>query len=311
MKKLLLLSIFAFFALVSANVFGQNAGTPLNPSMGDIRTYSVASHLGSTYSWTLQTTADGSGTDLFVAAAIASATGTSSSSVTVTWLAPVVPTIYYLHLTETNATCSNRKVLAIQPVNNFKLEIVNVDAVGTPLIAGLATNNPTCAPAIASTMIWNGTGSVTTTNATDFKYDYGTTTYYYKITATGINFSNTEWTPSITIAQLNGTNASVTIDTKVGTADWVTPSIILTSANGTFTPLIPAGVGNSEILVKVTVKNNIGTPATANENLSDNTYTITLNAASKDENNNPATSLGNGNTVQTQLARPASGFITY
>lgn len=311
MKKLLFLSIFAFFALVSANVFGQNTGTSaINPSVGDINTYSVLAHPGSTYSWTLEAAPTGGGADLF-GTAIASATGTNSNSVTVTWLAPVIPTIYYLHLTETNATCSNRKVLAIQPVNNFKLEIVNVDAVGTPLTAGLATNNPTCAPAIASTMIWNGTGSVTTTNATDFNYNYGTTTYYYKITATGINFTNTSWTPSITIAQLDGTNASVTIDTKVGAAAWVTPSIILTSANGTFTPLIPAGAGNSVILVKVTVNNNIGTPATANENLSDNKYTITLNAASKDQNNNLVTNRGNVSTVQTQLARPNSGFITF
>jgi len=311
MKKLLLLSIFAFFTLMSASVFGQNAGTPLNPSIGDIRTYSVASHGGSTYSWTLQTTADGSGTDLFAAAAIASATGTNSSSVTVTWLAPVVPTIYYLHLTETNSGgCTNRKVLAIQPVNNFKLDIVNVDASGVPLSGTLSTTYTTCAPAITNTIAWNGgTGPVTTTNATDFNYNYGTTTFYYKITATGINFSNTSWTPDITITQVAGALASVTIETKVGNAaSYESPSTIL--AKGSNTPNISAGAGNNVILVKVIVNNNIGTPLTANENLTNNDFTFTLNSG-KDQNNNPAISLGNITTTQTQLARPDSGLIQY
>lgn len=313
MKKLLLLSIFALFTLVSANVFGQNSGTPINPSIGDINTYSVALHAGSTYAWTLEAAATGGGTDLFAAATIASTAATNSNSVTVTWLNPVANTVYFLHLTETNATCSNRKVLAIQPVNNFKLDIVNVDASGVTLTGGTSTNNTTCAPAIGNTIAWNGSNPVTAGNATNFNYNYGTTTFYYKVIASGINFNNTSWIPSIAIAQNNGVNATVTIDTQVGGtfgASWVTPSTILAN-NTTSTPTIPAGSGNNMIWVKVTVNNNTGTPATANENLTNNDFTFTLNTASKDQNNNAAVSLGNVTTVQTQLARPDSGAIQY
>lgn len=314
MKKLLLLSIFAFFSLVSANVFGQSAGTSINPSVGEIYTYKVNYHSSSTYSWSLQASANGGGSELFggtsSATAVATTADTNSNTVTVTWVNPTVSTVYYLHLTETNATCTNRKVLAIQPVNNFKLDIVNVDASGVPLTGTSSTTYSICAPEI-STVAWNGTSPVTGTNATDFNYNYGTNTFYYKITASGINFSNTKWTPSVAIAQANGVHATVTIETQIGGtfgASWGTG---IFANNSTSTPEIPAGAGNDVIWVKVTVNNNTGTPLTANENLTNNDFTFTLNAASKDQNNNTAVDLGNGHTVQTQLARPDSGAIQY
>lgn len=318
MKKLLFLSILAFFALVSANVFGQNTGTSaIYPSVGDINNYSVHLNSGSTYAWSLQATANGGGAELFgdtsstTAVATATTASTTSNTVTVTWVNPTVGKIYYLHLTESNTGgCTNRKVLAIQPANNFRLDIANVDLNGDLLNGG--TNSVTysiCAPEI-NTIAWTGTDPVTDATARSFTYDYGSRTFYYKITAKGINFSNTTWTPNITISQTNGQYATVTIDTKVGTAAWVAPSTILTSTNNTFSPTIPVGAGNDVILVKVTVTNNVGNFSNANENLSDNKYTITLNSG-KDQNLNPAKSLGNTSTTQTQLARPDSGEIQY
>jgi hypothetical protein len=312
MKKLFSLLCLVVLLGVSMNVIGQNAGTAVRPSVGDIFIYSVADHLSSTYVWTLEANATGGGTNLFIAGAIATSTGANTKDVTITWLNPVVETVYYLHVVETNAGCSNRKVLAIQPKNNFTLQIVNVDATGADLGVGLVTNNPVCAPAIPSTMTWNGASPVTVVNSTDFKYDYGTTVFYYKITAAGINFTNTTWTPSITIAQTNAANATVTIASQVGGAfgaSWVSPSVIL-SNNATSTPTIPAAAGNNIIWVRVTVANGFDTPAIANENVLPNNFTFTLNAASKDQQNNTATSLGNITTVQSQSARPDSGVIT-
>lgn len=311
MKKLFTLLSLVVLLGFSVNVMGQNSGTAVRPSVGDVFTYSVVSHGTSTYAWTLEAAPAGGGADLF-GATLATATGTTTNATTITWVNPTVETVYYLHVVETNSGCSNRKVIAIQPKNNFVLNIANVDASGTDLVGGLATDNPVCAPAIPSTIAWNGSSPVTVTNSTNFNYDYGTTVFYYKITATGINFTNTSWTPSITIAKAAGVNATQTIETKLGGAmtagTWGTGGPTL--AIGGNTPTIAAGAANTVIWVRVTVSNLTGTPATANENIVDNDFTLTLLPASKDQQNNPATSLGNTSTIQTQSARPDSGAIT-
>lgn len=312
MKKLFYLLSFVAFIGLSGNVFGQNSGTAIRPSVGDVFTYSVLAG-SDTYVWTLEDAATGGGTNLFTAAVVASATGASTKDVTITWVNPTVDFVYYLHLVATKNGCTNRKVLAIQPKNNFTLQIVNVDATGSTLAGPLETDNPVCAPAIPNTIAWNGTAPVVDGNKTDFNYDYGTSTFYYKITAAGINFANTTWTPSITIAKVGGTNSTQTIETKlgglIGAGTWGVGGPTLTV--GPNTPTIAADAANTVIWVKVTVSNLVGTPANANQNIVDNDFVFTLETASKDQHNNQATSLGNGSTTQTQSARPDTGVITH
>lgn len=313
MKKLFSLVSLMVLLGFGVNVMGQNSGTAIRPSVGDIFTYSVAEHASSTYAWTLEANALGGGTNLF-GATLATATGADSKDVTITWVNPATDgTKYYLHVVETNNGCSNRKVIAIQPKNNFTIDIVNVNASGTPLTAGEATDYSVCAPAIPNTIVWNGTGDVDDlTEATNFKYDYGTTVFYYKVTAAGINFTNTTWTPSISIAQLNAANATVSVATQIGGtfgSSWETASPIL-AVGSTSTPTIPAGSGNNVIWVRVTVANGFDTPSVAEENVTDSDFTITLNAASKDQRDNPAAFPVNTSTVQTQSARPNTGSIT-
>ena len=319
MKKLFSLVCLVVLLGVSANVMGQSTG--INPYIGDTKTYTVTPHPGNTYTWSLQTTANGAGSEIInvgttpVATATAPFSGEDKNTISITWADPTVDAIYYLHVTENDGTCMNRKVIAIQPKNNFKLDIVNVDDTGTPLTAADATDHIVCAPIIDNTMAWNGTpavDAVTALNANNFKYDYGTSVFYYKITASGINFATTTWTPSITITKVAGTNSTQTIETKLGgtfaAGTWgSSPALTVNSTN---TPLIAAGAGNTVIWVKVTVVNGNNTPALANENIVDNDFTFTLNAASKDQYNKPATII-TAETTQTQKARPDSGVITY
>ena len=311
MKKLLFLSVLMLMALLSSTVFGQNSGTAIKPSIGDVFTYHVNSHSGNTYSWTLQTDLNVGGTDLFAASdPIATNAGTNSSNITITWVKPSTTTIYYLHVVETKGSCSNHKVLAIQPVNNFKLDIANVDNAGNLMTGTNSVTYSTCAPTINS-ISWNSSAPVSESNAKDFSYNYDKVVFYYKITASGINFSNTSWTPNIAVTQTNAANAVVTIDTQVGEtlgSTWdTTPILTKVSSNE---PTIPAGSGKSVIWVRITVDNKNGTPSTANENITSSDFVIKLNSA-KDQYNNPAVSLGNITTTQTQLARPDTGDISY
>lgn len=121
MKKLLFLSVFALFALVSANVFGQSSGT--KPAPGAKHNYSVTPNGTNKYLWTVtkgNLLVDG-GSDVDISAS-------TSSSTDITWKTSVkVGDWYYVHILETvDATgCSNEKVLPVQITESpFNLAIV-------------------------------------------------------------------------------------------------------------------------------------------------------------------------------------------
>lgn len=223
--------------------------------------------------------------------------------------------MYFVHVVETatsTTSCTNHKVLAVQPVNNFTLNIVNVDNAGANLSANDSLDHAICAPDVAVTG-WSGTdntaNAVTSSNSTGFTYDYGTVVFYYKISASGINVETTSWTPEFTIDQVAGTNATITIDSIAGgtpAGTWATTS--WPTDGSTISPTIPEGTGNDVLWVRVTVENGEGVPSAVNENLTDNDFTFTLTGGS-DENTNPQNSLGNTTTVQTQSARPSTTDI--
>lgn len=315
MKKLVLFIVAVAMTAVSAKTFAQSTG--INPMVDSTHTYTVANHSGNSYAWTLESSAAGGGSDLFGSGStdVAEITGGSgTNSITVYWNNPAVDgTIYYLHVTETDAEgCTNRKVLAVQPENNFQIDVVNVLADGSLFSDGDSLDHSTCAPAIPNSISWNGSGDVDDlTEAQNFNYDYGTVYFYYKITASGLNFETTSWIPELSIAQVGGTNATVSIDTIIGGDLSGTPSWQSTGWNtGTsYTPTIPAGNTNNVIWVRITVANGVGTPSTANENISDNDYTFSIGAGSKDANDNLIVNTPD-NPVQTQSARPDTGIIS-
>lgn len=294
MKKLLFLSIFALFALASANVYGQAAG--LTPQAGATHTYWVnsdgttqSSGIGSTYTWEVLRTGGGAAADAdydFVTAS----TGLNQFSVQIKWLSPAVAdgAPYFLVLTETNATCSNKKVVQIDPENEFAVVIQNVDAA----LADLGAAKEWCAPDI-------------TLNLADANivYNYGTTTLYYRVDAQGLA---SDWSFDYDFTQLGkDANSTVTAFWGVDVASATTP--LDYTAGGS----INVTGGAQDIIIKVVIVN--GTVA---EGETDD-HNIKLTLASFSDGSNAPISI-NGATVplntadidQTVKARPATSGIS-
>lgn len=163
MKKLLFLSVFALALFTSSVVFGQGS-TGTTPAPGAKHNYSVASHAGSIYLWTV-TKADlttSAGTDAVISTA-------SAASTDITWAATVtVGTWYYVHLLETDAAgCSNEKVLPVQ-------------ITASPFTLAIA--------AAKATSCYNGAVTVSL-NGNDVQYDHGNTTITYTVTPSGLSNS--------------------------------------------------------------------------------------------------------------------------
>lgn len=195
MKKLVILSLIAFFALGSAKAFAQDA---LAPHAGEAYDYWVntstltdktsgqdATHVGSSYTWyvtkgDLTTTA---GTDVSITAmsgtgatyADASTPVLNLYGVNVTWNPAAINSgdKYYLHVVETDAQgCSNHKVEVISPANAFEIQFASLKEDGTWVNADVAYCAPTVGLSLAS--------------ATNVVYDYGYNTLYYEVTPSGL-----------------------------------------------------------------------------------------------------------------------------
>ena len=219
----------------------------------------------------------------------------SANTVSVTWINPVIDKIYYLHVVETDedSDCSNHKVLAIQPTNYFDMDIANVNMTG----AEISSTYSTCAPAVTN-ITWNGTDQVTTDNADDFTYNYGTLTFYYKITATGI--ANTDWKPVFSIGHNSTGTVTATWDTSIGGE--FTGSLASDASANTITVS-----GSNEFYVKVVVA--LGT---SDEGTSERDIEINLDEnASTDAFGNIVTSTNTDTIDQTISARPNTGGISY
>jgi len=297
MKKFYFL--FSLIALVGLSVNVMGADSAINPYIGSTHTYQVVSHPSSTYLWKLTTNQDGSGSDLLGTVA----TGTNgSNSIALTWADPVIGTTYFLQVLETGTnSCFNRKAIAIIPVNNFQLDIANINVDNTSVLANPFSD---CAPDVTN-ITWNGTAPLADlAEATNFTYDYGTVVFYYRIKASGINFSTTTWNADFNVAESSA--GTVTVDYVAGADDastpaWTSPTSGTVGDNSVVVPL------NNEVLfVRITIANS-----TTNETLTAEDLTATLLSTSQENKTNlVATSLNTTSTVQTIKARPNSGSIT-
>ena len=147
---------------ISANVFAQSTGT--NPSPGATHSYSVTDNATSSYAWSVTRG------DLTTAAgADASLSSTTGNAINITWASGLtVGDWYYVHVVETQAGCTNEKVLPVQiTASNFFL--------------ALAADN--------ATSCYDGPVSVSL-NVNDPEYDHGDVTLTYTITPSGVNTSS-------------------------------------------------------------------------------------------------------------------------
>lgn len=162
MKKLLFLSIIALFTVASANVFGQSTGTA--PSPGAKHNYSVITHDGSTFLWSVTKggLTDAAGTDAVISSP-------DMASTEITWATGLtVGDWYYVHILETvtATSCSNEKVLPVLiTANLFYLTLA-------------AANANDC---------YDGAVVVSLIGTSDIQYNHGSTSIEFGVTPNGFS----------------------------------------------------------------------------------------------------------------------------
>lgn len=301
MKKLSFLLTAVILTAFSFNVLAQGSGTA--PTVGSEHNYAVTFTTGNSYNWDV--TSDFAGNTSIDGSVVTITAGTNAANIDVTWDNPTPGTTYFVHVTETGAdNCSNRKVLAVTPVNSFALDIVSVDLADPDADNG--TDYDICAADISIDGYDAGTNS--------FTYNYHKDSVFYKITADGINLENTDWSPQFTIGHDDITGTVVT-------AGWAT------AIDGTYTmglatngsvvdiDVETTATTSGEIWIKVVVDNS-----TTNEGLDANNIVVDLvedpssavdnsDESGEDGNGNDVTSTGNDSRTQTVKARPATSGI--
>jgi len=303
MKKLLFLSIFALFALVSANVFGQ-AGQGAAPSIGSTHSYWVngtdvgaitSGKEGSTYTWWVS---DGSNnlltplaqTDFTATSGYNSAT-VDQNGIELKWNPSSAGNTYYLVVKEDGVAplCTNVKAYAIQPQNRFELTFAALESDGATPGDDLSR----CAPDISLTA-----------SGTAITYNYGTADYQFKLTATGL-YAGWSFTNAFTNVLHN---ANSTIEYKIGAGAWTS------NAASISVPANPAGT--ETVYFRVSVDNGT-TAGTSEEGLTGQSMKLTLsniqdagtNAVTKITNNAGDTMTSTPAQNQTVQARPATTVI--
>jgi len=307
MKKLLFLSIFAFFAMVSANVFGQ-AGMGATPSIGSKHQYWVngtylvpSTGATSKYTWWISTTT----TDLLTAVTSpaeftptshynVSGGETAINGIEITWNPASAGKTYYLVVKEDGVAplCTNIKAFAIQPKNDFAVQFVLVDQNSSE-----ADVSSFCPPSIALS------ANAATTSIT---YNYGVSTYTYKLKSSGLYSA---WKFDNSVTNSSSTVSSTITEYQIGSASSWTPltSPVNVLANVT---------GTEEVRIRVTVDNGASSDVKFDEGTSQRTIELALSgvidgAGNKAKITNFAGTPQSDTPKQTQTvkARPATTGI--
>lgn len=198
MKKLLFLSVFALFAMTSANVFGQSTG--IAPFPGASHPYSVTVNGTDTYAWSVTkgnlTTAAGSDGTI---------TNGTTAAATILWGAGLTPDdIYYVHVIETNGSCTNEKVMKVTiHANDFKLVLASVVA----------------------TSCYNTGVAVSLDGGGEPVYTHGAATLKYTITASGVSGTEAWSFDYANLLPIGVTAAAPTISTGTGTVSGTTINV--------------------------------------------------------------------------------------
>jgi hypothetical protein len=181
MKKLLILSVFALFAM-SANVFGQSTGT--KPAPGATHSYTITpGNASNTISWTV--TKGNLTTSASTDAVISS---NSAATTDIAWAASVVVgDWYYVHVVETGGGCSNEKVHPVQ-------------ITASPFYLTLAAAN--------ATACYDGAVVVSLADPSTPNYDHGNTTITFTVTPSGLSSSYTGYSFNLNLAVPAGYNST-------------------------------------------------------------------------------------------------------
>lgn len=302
MKKLILIIATVIFSAVGVNVFAQGSGTA--PEVGSEHNYAVTFTTDNSYSWDV--TSDFAGNTSVDGTVVTTAAGSNDANIDVTWVNPVPGTTYFVHVTETDGTtnCTNRKVLAVTPVNNFKLDIISVD------LDDADTDNGETFEICPSDITVDGYDAGTN----KFTYNYQKDSVFYKVTASGINLENTNWSPQFTIDH-DGLTGSVVTAGWAAAIDGIFAMGLKTDGTVNDINITPTETTTGEIWIKVVIDNS-----TTNEGLSKNDITVDLvedpdniadnsDESGEDENGNDVTSTGNDSRTQTIKARPSTTSI--
>ena len=269
-KQILLFVLFVVttFASVSKS-YGQTTCTPgaLNPSAGVAYDYEVTVTAGSgtspVYVWYVTQATDliggaklTQGADFTVGTdsgfSTYSSTTSTSSKIKLTWNAaalangnPYYLVVKYSETSTAGCSVENMKVWQIKPVNSFLLAIAGSD------VAGATANASSCAPAITAATVTPATPTVS--------YDYGQSSIYYKVTASGVAGT---WTPTINLPALAGAaSGQVYVSADWGTLG-ATPTwnsfgtIVAAGGNMTSSVAAPVSVVGTDILVRIVINNS-------------------------------------------------------
>lgn len=285
MKKLIYLLTLVAFMGISANTFAQ--GTGIAPEIGSTHNYKITNTDG-TFQWFVTENA----TETFANNIIGNGVVTGSSTannIDLTWVNPVSETTYFVHVIHDVDGCKNHKVIAVTPINSFNMQVIAI-AEAAPTVA-LATDYSVCMGDVTVSGYNGSSPAANLADAQDFTYDYKTTTFYYKITASGIGTNG--WNPEFDI---NGANAVATYGTTIAGA-----TNALAATDGTLNKNLPFAY-NDVVYVKVVVTGTDGSAA--------NPVVLTLSNTSTDSKSNLVKTISEASTQEVK-ARPATSVITF
>jgi len=277
MKKLLFLSVFALFTLVSANVFGQSTGT--TPAPGATHEYKITpGNVGNTIKWTV--TKGGLVTPATALEASISADGSAITNIT--WGTGVtVGDWYYVHVTETAGTagCSNEKVLPVHITASPFYLTIGAKNTNQCYANAVTVNLDTTNPANPAITYVNGNAIVQYT-VTPNGYSSTTSGYSFDLGIAYGSYTGLTETPAFTVS----TGTATMVGTKVSVSDNVPVTITYTIVNAT--PFTNSSAANA----------------------ADYTATATISAG---KTNNGVTDNNSGaKTGATTVARPNTTGIT-
>jgi hypothetical protein len=245
MKKQIFILVFlvvATFANV-ANSYAATCDNALSPIAGKTYTYGISvSPTGGTFNWYVTTSADlmpatstKADPSYLIGGTGYNAPGTGTSTVQITWSSKAVKealagtTKFYLVVNYALTGCTdNLKAYKITPINLFGILVENVDAAGAPYAA-----DNICRSAVQSATV-NGTG---------IDYNYGSNTFYLKVTA---QYFTTSWTPTIDITALKASLDVSAGNQSITSIEWSTS----TTFTGTSNFDLATGVATAAVIDK-------------------------------------------------------------
>lgn len=278
MKKSILLSAVVLLIAVSANVFAQSTGT--TPAPGATHEYSITpGNAVNSITWTVtkgDLTTDASG-DVTISAS-------TDATTNITWASGLTAgDWYYVHVTESDGSCTNTKVLPVQ-------------ITASPFYLTLAGATDQC---------YDGAVSVNLDLTTDpanpaISYDHGNATLVFTVTPAGLSSSYAGYSFDIGIdfgayTGLNADNVSV-------------------SNNGSGTASISSGVvtvsDNSAVTITYVVDNQTLFTNTTDANGDAADYTATVSISGGLADNGVADNGSGTDSSATNVARPNTSGIS-